>query len=81
MCSCASNCLERLDRGDVSPQVCADCEREAERRVIAAADEFYDLAHAELRELVDVGQWKEITRKIDKAVQLLRKVRTVRRMR
>jgi hypothetical protein len=50
--------------------------REAEEEVIAAADAFYDLAHATLPELRMVEQWKEATKRIDKAVQTLRKIRT-----
>ena len=49
---------------------------DAERAVIAAADEFYDLAHSDN---VNFSDWKAITGKIDKAVQNLRKLRAVAR--
>lgn len=48
---------------------------QAEAEVIAAADAFYDLAHATLPELRMVDQWKEVTKRMDKTVQTLRKIR------
>ena len=50
--------------------------RDAEAEVIAAADDFYDLAHAALPELRMVESWKAVSKRLDKAVQELRKVRT-----
>lgn len=78
--------------GTVAPHVCDPGElaiakgmkisrdmREAEIEVIAAADAFYDLAHASLPELRMMEQWREITKRIDLTVQVLRKVRTRQR--
>lgn len=56
-------------------KICAE-KHEAEAEVIAAADAFYDLAHANLPELRMIEQWKEITKRLDLTVQALRKVRT-----
>jgi hypothetical protein len=46
--------------------------QEAERAVLAVADEWYDLAHAQY---VNVDDWRKIAAKMDKAVQTLRKAR------
>ena len=45
---------------------------EAEQAVIAVADEWYDLAHAQY---VNVADWKKLCVKMDKAMQTLRKAR------
>jgi hypothetical protein len=46
--------------------------QEAERAVLAVADEWYDLAHGQY---VNVDDWRKIAVKMDKAVQTLRKAR------
>lgn len=79
MCTKATppSCIEMISGPDFEKGwgICPDCFRLAEDNVIAAADAFYDIAHSTSVRLVD---WKDVTKKIDKAVQILRKARQQR---
>jgi hypothetical protein len=72
-----ASCIELLDLSDQWERpACDECHREAEDRVIASADRFYDLAHTTC---VSVGAWREVAKDLDKTVQVLRKSRASRR--
>lgn len=71
------SCLDLISGPDFEKGwgICPECFRAAEDSVIAAADAFYDLAHSPSVRLVS---WKDVTKKIDKSVQILRKARQQR---
>lgn len=68
-------CLEILAEKDMmAGRVCLPCHREAEDGVIASADGFYDLMHSSSFAVIPAN--KAAIARIDKAVQILRKVRS-----
>lgn len=68
-------CLEILTEKDMmAGRVCKPCHREAEDLVIESADAYYDLMHGNRFSSIEAN--KVAISRIDKAVQLLRKIRT-----
>ena len=68
-------CVEILMTQDtMAGRVCKPCHREAEDEVIASADGFYDLMHSNSFAVIPMN--KKAIARIDKAVQILRKIRT-----
>ena len=72
------SCLEILRTQDtMAVRVCDPCHREAEDKVIEVADGWYDTAHS--ASYASIPMWKDVCRKMDLAVQMLRKIRSNRK--
>lgn len=72
------SCLEVLREKDtMAGRVCDPCFREAEEKVIEVADGWYDTAHSS--SYASIPLWRDVCKKMDIAVQVLRKVRSNRK--